>query len=137
MCREQQNFFNRFDEVIYRQRDDMIGLLLTLYWDRAVNSKSYLKRLPVKDHRFLFATNPKNEGFFLVWGSPVGLSVLNRETFKAIAGEAKAAGLTGRFHIYASFAPYIGAGIEFYKIPDKILDRVSQHDPIGKAHGLQ
>lgn len=112
------------DAVNALAREEMIDLLLTSYWDRAEKSKSYLQRFPAGQHRHLFAVNPKNEGFFLVWEASGAPSVLNRDTFKAIAGEAKAAGLTGRFHVYASIAPYMGAGIEFYKIPDKVLEHI-------------
>jgi adenine-specific DNA-methyltransferase len=51
-------------------------------------------------------------------------SVLNRDVFKAIAAEAGAAGLASRYHVYASIAPYTGAGIEFYKIPEKVLEHI-------------
>lgn len=105
-------------------REEMIDLLLTSYWDKAEKAKSYLRRLPVGQHRYLFAVNPKDEGFFLVWKSANTQSVLNREVFKAIAVEAKAAGLNSRYHVYASIAPYTGAGIEFYKIPDKVLEHI-------------
>ena len=61
--------------------------------------------------------NPKDEGFFLVWEAADQPSVLNRDVFKEIVAEAKAAGLASRYHVYASIAPYTGAGIEFYKNP--------------------
>jgi len=105
-------------------REEMIDLLLTSYWDKAERAKSYLRRFPVGQHRFLFAVNPKDEGFFLVWQSADKFSVLNREVFKAIAAEAKAVSLASRYHVYASIAPYTGAGIEFYKIPDKVLEHI-------------
>jgi adenine-specific DNA-methyltransferase len=105
-------------------REEMIDLLLTSYWDKAERARSYLRRFPVGLHRFLFAVNPKDEGFFLVWPSADQPSVLNREAFKAIAAEAKVAGLATRYHVYASLAPYTGAGIEFYKIPEKVLEQI-------------
>lgn len=105
-------------------REEMIDLLLTSYWDKAERAKSYLRRLPAAQHRFLFAVNPKDEGFFLVWQSADQPSVLNRDVFKAIVKEARAANLASRYHVYASVAPYTGAGIEFYKIPDKVLEHI-------------
>lgn len=105
-------------------REEMIDLLLTSYWDKAERAKSYLRRFAVGQHSFLFAVNPKDEGFFLVWQAADKPSVLNREVFKAITAEAKAAGLASRYHVYASIAPYTGAGIEFYKIPDKVLEHI-------------
>ena len=33
-------------------------------------------------------------------------------------------GLAKRFHVYASLASYTGPGVEFYKIPDKVLEHI-------------
>lgn len=118
-------------------REEMIDLLLTSYWDKSEKAKSYLRRLPIGKHQLLFATNPKNEGFFLVWADPeaplsassksssgIASSILNREVFKAIVREAQEEKLALRYHVYASLAPYTGPGIEFYKIPDKVLEQI-------------
>lgn len=105
-------------------REEMIDLLLTSYWDKAEKAKSYLRRLPAGTHRHLFAVNPKDEGFFLIWKNPDEPSVLNREAFKQIVEEAQAANLSSRYHVYASLAPYTGTGIEFYKIPDSVLEHI-------------
>ena len=105
-------------------REEMIDLLLTSYWDKNEKAKSYLRRLPAGSHRHLFAVNPKDEGFFLIWDAPDQKSALNREAFKRIVEEAKAAKLATRYHVYASLAPYTGTGIEFYKIPDSVLEHI-------------
>jgi adenine-specific DNA-methyltransferase len=105
-------------------REEMIDLLLTSYWDKSEKSKSYLQRLPAGIHRFLFAVNSKDEGFFLVWEAADKPSILNRDVFRAIVEEAKHVKLASRYHVYASTAPYTGASIEFYKIPDKVLEHI-------------
>lgn len=105
-------------------REEMIDLLLTSYWDKNEKAKSYLRRLAAGSHRHLFGVNPKNEGFFLVWDGPNEPSLLNREAFKRIVEEAKMEGLSSRYHIYASLAPYTGADIEFYKIPESVLEHI-------------
>ena len=105
-------------------REEMIDLLLTSYWDKAERAKSYLRRFPIGQHQYLFAVNPRDEGFFLVWQSAEKPSILNRKVFKEIVTEAKTRGLATRYHVYASIAPYTGAGIEFYKIPDKVLEHI-------------
>lgn len=112
------------DAVNALAREEMIDLLLTSYWNKAEKAKSYLRRLPGGACRYLFAVNPKNEGFFLIWDAPDEDSVLNREAFKRIVAEAKAAKLAARYHIYASLATYTGSGIEFYKIPDSVLEQI-------------
>lgn len=112
------------DAVNALAREEMIDLLLTSYWNKAERAKSYLRRLPSGVHRHLFAVNPKNEGFFLIWDAPDKDSVLNREAFKRVVEEARAEGLLPRYHIYASLATYTGGGIEFYKIPDSVLEQI-------------
>ncbi|UKE55290.1 site-specific DNA-methyltransferase [Xanthomonas translucens pv. graminis] len=105
-------------------REEMMDLLLVSYWDRNEKAKSYLRRLPAGEHKHLFAVNNRNEGFFLVWTAPDQPSALTRAVFKEIVQEAKTAGLMGRYHVYASLAPYTGNDIEFYQIPDKVLEHI-------------
>jgi adenine-specific DNA-methyltransferase len=105
-------------------REEMMDLLLVSYWDRNDKAKSYLRRLPVGEHKHLFAVNSRNEGFFLVWTAPDQPSMLTRAVFKEIVQEAKTAGLAGRYHVYAALAPYTGNDIEFYQIPDKVLEHI-------------
>jgi adenine-specific DNA-methyltransferase len=112
------------DAVNALAREEMIDLLLTTYWDRAEKAKSYLRRLPAGEHEYLFAVNGRQEGFFLVWTAADQPSSLTRKVFQAIVKEAEKAGLGGRFHVYASMAPYTGTDIEFYKIPDRVLEHI-------------
>lgn len=105
-------------------REEMIDLLLTSYWNKAEKAKSYLRRLPPEDDKFLFGVNSKNEGFFLIWNASGQRSSLNREAFKKVVKEAKEADLATKYHVYASMAPYTGAGLEFYKIPDSVLEHI-------------
>lgn len=105
-------------------REEMIDLLLTSYWNKNDKSRSYLKRFPAGSHRHLFAVDARDEGFFLIWDAPDLPSILNQEAFRRVATEAMAAKLATRYHIYASLAPYTGHGIEFYKIPDSVLEHM-------------
>lgn len=112
------------DAVNALAREEMIDLLLTTYWDRAEKAKSYLRRLPAGEHDYLFAVNGRQEGFFLVWTAPDQPSSLTRKVFQSIVQEADKADLSGRYHVYASMAPYTGTDIEFYKIPDRVLEHI-------------
>jgi adenine-specific DNA-methyltransferase len=105
-------------------REEMIDLLLTSFWDKAEKAKSYLKRFEPGSHEHLFGVNAKNEGFFLVWGTSNSPSVLDRNVFRAIVEEAQKAGLARRYHVYARTAVYTGAAVEFYKIPDRVLEHI-------------
>lgn len=105
-------------------REELMDLLLASYWDRNDKAKSYLRRLPVGEHKHLFAVNNRDEGFFLVWSAPDEASALTRAVFKEIVQEAKASKLAGRYHVYAALAPYASDDIEFYQIPDKVLEHI-------------
>ncbi len=105
-------------------REEMMDLLLASYWDRNDKAKSYLRRLPAGEHKHLFAVNNRNEGFYLVWTAPEAPSTLTRAVYKEIVKEAEANGLVGRYHVYAALAPYTGTDIEFYQIPDKVLEHI-------------
>ena len=108
------------------QREEMIDLLLTSHWEKSDRAKTSLTRFvpEVESRRFLFATNARNEGFFLIWEGADKPSDLNRDTFKAIVAEAKKHGLMDRYHVYASVATYSGRTVEFYKIPDRVLEHI-------------
>lgn len=107
------------------QREEMIDLLLTSHWEKSDRAKMALTRFsPELKRQFLFATNSRNEGFFLIWKGADKPSILNRDTFKAIVEEAKAHGLVDRYHVYASLASYSGRTVEFYKIPDRVLEHI-------------
>jgi hypothetical protein len=55
---------------------------------------------------------------------PPNPSVLNREAFRGIADEARRAMLKTPYHVYARLSTYSGPNIEFYQIPDRILDKL-------------
>ena len=108
--------------VLALEREEMVDLLLTSYWDQRDRSAGHLQRLPAGTHLHLFAKSGKGEGFFLVWNGPDKPSVLNRTAFRAIAAEAEAEGISQPFHVYARISTYSGPNVEFYQIPSKILD---------------
>ncbi len=107
--------------VIALAREEMIDLLTTSYWNSSDKAKSYLTR--VYTDGYMFAKNLRNEGFFLVW-SPGGVSSLTREVYTDIIKQAKELKLEKKYHVYATTAPYAGSNIEFYKIPDKVLEHL-------------
>lgn len=111
------------DGVLALEREEMIDLLLTSHWDQSERSSSHLSRHAAGSYAHLFASSSRREGYFLVWsaGAP---SVLNRATFRAIAEEAKRAGLTTPYHIYARTCVYAGPNVEFYQIPNRILEKL-------------
>lgn len=117
--------------VLALEREEMIDLLLTSHWDQGSRSEGHLRRLPAGAHKHLFATSPNGEGFFLVWNGPKQTSVLNRDAFRAIAAEAAAEGLSQPFHVYARISTYGGPNVEFYQIPNKVLEKLGFNEAIG------
>lgn len=112
------------EAVLALEREEMVDLLLTTHWDQNERAGSHLRRLPAGAHEFLFAVTGRGEGFFLVWHHPDRPSILNRQSFRAIVDEAKAANLKSPYHVYARICTYSGPNIEFYQIPDRILEKI-------------
>lgn len=112
------------DAVLALEREEMIDLLLTTHWDQRERNAAHLQRLPAGSHKHLFATSSRGDGYFLVWHSPSQPSVLNRDAFRAIAEEAKVSGVKPPFHVYARVCTYSGPNIEFYQIPNRILEKL-------------
>lgn len=116
------------DAVLALEREEMLDLLLTSHWDQRERGASHLRRLPAGQHTHLFAVSARGEGFFLIWSGPQKASVFDRATFKQLVDEAKAEGLSPPYHVYARTSIYPGPNIEFYQIPDRILDKLGFND---------
>ena len=116
--------------VLALEREEMIDLLLTSHWDQAERAASHLHRLPAGTHAHLFAKNSKGEGYFLVWSGPSNPSVLNREAFRSIVKEAEAEALSSPFHVYARLSTYGGPNVEFYQIPNRILEKLGFNEAL-------
>ena len=112
------------DAVLALEREEMIDLLLTSHWDQNERAGSHLRRLPAGQNKYLFAVSSREAGYFLVWNGPHKSAVLARAEFKNIAEEAKKANVKPPFHVYARVCAYSGPNIEFYQIPNRILEKL-------------
>ncbi len=122
------------EALLALEREEMIDLLLTSHWSDGERGASHLQRLPPGERKFLFATSSRGEGFFLVWEGPSKPSVVDQATYSAIAEEAISEGLHHPFHVYARRSVYNGPGVEFYQIPNRILEKLGFNevsDPFG------
>jgi adenine-specific DNA-methyltransferase len=111
------------DAVLALEREEMIDLLVTSHWDQGDRS-SFLRRLPAATERHLFGVDGSRRGYFLVWEGPGGPNRLNRGVFKEIVAEAKQHDLKPPYHVYARLNSYDGPNVEFYQIPDRILEKL-------------
>ncbi|MFC5357084.1 site-specific DNA-methyltransferase [Azospirillum himalayense] len=125
------------DAVLTLEREEMLDLLLTAHWDQRERASSHLRRLPAGEHAHLFAISARGEGFFLIWNGPDKPSILDRVAFRKIAEEAKAANLTAPYHVYARQLVYSGPNIEFYQIPDRILEKIGFNDAVQPYYANQ
>jgi adenine-specific DNA-methyltransferase len=110
--------------VLALEREEMIDLLLTSHWSDGERGASHLQRMAPGERKYLFATSVRGEGFFLIWEGPAHPSVLNHSTYNLIADEAETQGLNFPFHVYARRSIYNGPGVEFYQIPNRILEKL-------------
>jgi adenine-specific DNA-methyltransferase len=110
--------------VLALEREEMIDLLITSHWDQGDRNSTFLRRLPVGTERHLFGVDGGRRGYFLVWEGPDGQNRLNRAVFKEIVREGREHGLSPPYHVYARLNSYDGPNLEFYQIPDRILEKL-------------
>lgn len=123
------------EAVLALEREEMIDLLLTSHFDEGDRGSTSLRRLPAGDYQHLFATSGSGHGFFLVWDGPSKPSNLNMTTFRKIAEEAKTAGLSAPFHVYARRSTYLGPNVELYQIPNRILEKLGFNETMDSFNG--
>lgn len=112
------------EAVLALEREEMIDLLITSHWDQGDRGASFLRRLPAGTEKHLFGVDGNRRGYFLVWEGPEAQNRLNRAVFKEIAREAREHDLGAPFHVYARLNTYDGPNVEFYQIPDRILEQL-------------
>jgi adenine-specific DNA-methyltransferase len=110
------------DALLNMEREDLADTIIASHFDAGDRKRDALVRIP-SDNRFkyLVAKNSDSEGFFLIWNGSDGSSDFTEETYAACAKEAKKAGLTARYHIYARLYLFQTSNVDFYQIPDRIL----------------
>jgi adenine-specific DNA-methyltransferase len=118
------------EAVLALEREEMIDLLVTSHWDQGDRGTSFLRRLPAGTEKHLFGVDGNRRGYFLVWDGPEAQNRLNRAVFKEIVTEAKAHHLNAPFHVYARLNSYDGPNVEFYQIPDRILEKLGVNTSI-------
>jgi adenine-specific DNA-methyltransferase len=116
--------------VLALEREEMVDLLVTSHWDQKERGTSHLTRLPAGEYSHLFARSGRGEGFFLIWNGPTQKSVLTRTAVREVAAEAQRVGLRPPYHIYARLSTYGGPNIEFYQIPDRILEKLGFNEAL-------
>ena len=107
--------------VLTMQRDELIDVVLTSHWESQRRSAPNLTTVSGDDYQYLIGTDTSDEGYFLIWddGGPVGS--LTSATYQKVVTEAKKAGLSSPYHIYARYEMFQSQNVRFWKIPDKIL----------------
>jgi adenine-specific DNA-methyltransferase len=111
--------------VLALEREEMIDLLITSHWDQKDRTAAtFLRRLPAGTEKHLFGVDGTGRGYFLIWDGPAGKNHLDRVVFKEVAKEARDHKLKPPFHVYARLNSYDGPNVEFYQIPDRILEQL-------------
>jgi adenine-specific DNA-methyltransferase len=62
-----------------------------------------------------------NEGYFIIWNGAESVESFDDRAYSVVVQEAKRAGLSPPYHVYARYEDYQSKSVDFNKIPDKIL----------------
>ncbi len=108
--------------LLSMEREEMADTIIGSHFDPDSRLREALERISNNDQfTYLMAKNSESEGFFLVWNGADGTSDFTEEIYEACSEEAKAAGLSVQYHVYARLQRYQTSNVVFYPIPDRIL----------------
>ncbi|MDF0554447.1 site-specific DNA-methyltransferase [Kamptonema sp. UHCC 0994] len=107
--------------VLSMKRDELIDVVITSHWETERRNSPNLIRIDDPKYTYLVGKDDRGEGYFIIWnnGGPVGQ--LDTESYRIVLSDAKKAGLTPPYHVYARYEVYQSPNVQFWKIPDKIL----------------
>ncbi|PWK13107.1 site-specific DNA-methyltransferase [Tumebacillus permanentifrigoris] len=102
------------EAVLAMSRDELIGVILASSTDL----------IPVEDgtHRYLFARDPQGKGYFLITGEDGHIANLDVSVHKALRAEL--GDPAQPLHVFARFESVRADNVEFYKVPDAILQQM-------------
>jgi adenine-specific DNA-methyltransferase len=110
------------DALLSMEREELLDTLVASHFEASAKRRDSLITIsPDRGFDYLIAVNADNEGFFLVWNGKNGNNDLTEDVYKVCAEEAKRAGLSPRYHIYARLYRFQTSNVVFYQIPDRIL----------------
>jgi adenine-specific DNA-methyltransferase len=110
------------EALLNMERKDLADTIIASHFDAATRKRDALVRISSNPaYKYLVACNNESEGFFLIWNGTRGNIDFTEETYEACAKEAKKAGLTARYHVYARLYRFQTSNVVFYQIPDRIL----------------
>lgn len=109
------------DALLSMEREELADTIIASHFDASTRKRDVLVRVPTNPYKYLVAHNGAAEGFFLVWNGAKGNTDFTEEIYEVCAKEAKKAGLTARYHVYARLYRFQTGNVVFYQIPDRIL----------------
>lgn len=110
------------EALLSMEREELADTIIASHFDANTRRRDSLIRVaPEEGYRHLVGRNSSNEGFFLIWGGPDANTDFGEDVYEECAKEAKRAGLTARYHVYARLYLFQTGNVVFYQIPDRIL----------------
>ncbi len=108
--------------LLNMEREDLADTIIASHFDADQRRRDALVTLGSNgDYEYLVARNSEDEGFFLIWSGPDANTDFTEEAYEKCAAEAKRAGLSNRYHVYARLYLFQTSNVVFYQIPDQIL----------------
>jgi adenine-specific DNA-methyltransferase len=108
--------------LLSMEREELADTIIASHFNAESRRREVLvKMTPGTGYKHLVAHNGESEGFFLIWSGSEGNTDFTEAIYEACAEEAKRAGLTARYNVYARLYRFQTSDVVFYQIPDRIL----------------
>jgi len=127
---EFRRLLNQIDAktVLSMKRDELIDVIITSHWEEDRRNDNNLVRIIEKEYKYLVGKNIQDEGYFIIWNTTDSVGQLDVESYSKILQEARKAELKSPYHVYARYEIYQSTNVDFYKIPDKILNHLGLNE---------
>jgi adenine-specific DNA-methyltransferase len=107
--------------VMAMKRDELIDVVITSHWTSDRRGAPTLRRVDDDAYKHLVGLDDTGASYFVLWSQEEGVGQLDMQTYREVLAEAKSAGLSTPFNVYARYELYQSPHVRFWKIPDKIL----------------
>lgn len=107
--------------VLAMKKDELIDVVITSHWDVGRRNAPSLTRIDDPKFRYLVGKDDRGEGYFIIWDNAGPVGRLDRAAYSVVLDDAKRAGLSPPFNVYARYEVFQSRHVNFWKIPDKIL----------------
>ncbi len=114
--------------VLSMKKDELVDVVITSHWEDGRRNSPELLRVDERGYKYLVGKDERGEGYFIIWDGEGPVGQLDASSYAVVLQEANKAGVQQPYNVYARYELYQSRSVNFYKIPDRILDHLGLNE---------